>query len=123
MMCHHFGKHNFLELRLKLLQQFQIELVSLPDEFTIIPGDCSKFSLKCTQCGKCVSPPDCMTFFNAPSAILIHLKMTVAAEDHMIIMEEGDPSVKLELVPILLTTNISYCESVASFVIQLKLVI
>ena len=56
MMCQHFAKLKFLESSLELLQQFQLELVSISDEFTIFPGDRSK-CLKCNRHGKCVCPP------------------------------------------------------------------
>ena len=57
-----------------------------------------------------------MTLFNAPSAILSHLDMKFLVEDHTSnITEEVDPSVKLELVPILFTSNSNYCKSIASF--------
>ena len=56
-MCQRFGKLQYFESTLELLQQFQLELVLMSDEFSIFPGDCSKFSLKCNWCGKYVSPP------------------------------------------------------------------
>ena len=111
-------KHKFLESSLKLLQQFHIGLVSLSDEFRLFPGDCSTFSLECTQCGKYVSPPGSigMTLFIAPYAILSHLGLKFLNEDHTTnITKEEDPSVKLELVPILFTSNINYATSVASY--------
>jgi hypothetical protein len=57
-MCQHFGKLKFLESTLELIQQFKLQMISSSDEFTIFCGDCSKFSLMCTQCGKYVSYPE-----------------------------------------------------------------
>ena len=90
MMNQHFVKLKYLESMLELLQQFYLQLVLMSDEFIIFPGDCLKFSLKCKRCGKCVSPPESIgtTLFNAPSAILSHLKMLFSAKDHNSIMEE-----------------------------------
>ncbi len=99
MMCQRFGKkHKFLESSLELLQQFHIGLVSLSDEFRLFPGDCSTFSLECTQCGKYVSPPGSigMPLFIAPYAILSHLGLKFLNEDHTTnITKEEDPSVNL----------------------------
>jgi hypothetical protein len=116
MMCQHFGKLKFLESTLELLQQFKLQMISISDEFTIFPGDCSKFSLMCTWCEKCVSYPESIawTLFTAPYAILSHLDIMLLDED------ENDPSNQLETLPILFTSHKKYDESFASFLDSLN---
>jgi hypothetical protein len=114
-MCQHFGKLKFLESTLELLQQFKLQMISSSDEFTIFPGDHSKFSLMCTRCGKCVSYSESIgwTLFMAPYAILSHL-------DILLDEDENDPSNQLEMLPILFTSHKNYEESFASFLDSLK---
>jgi hypothetical protein len=116
MICQRFGKLKFLELTLELLQQFKLQMVSMSDEFSIFSGDCSKFCLKCTRCGKCVSSPESVgvTLFNAPSAILFHLDIRILPEDHTKLTDK-DASVKLESLPILFESVINYQNLVASY--------
>ena len=116
MMCQHFGKLKFLESTLELLQQFKLQMISSSDEFTIFPGDCSKFSLMCTRCGKCISYPESIgwTLFNAPYTIFSHLDIVLLDED------ENDPSNQLETLPILFTSHSNYDESFAFFLDSLK---
>ncbi len=59
-------------------------------KYLLFPGDLSKFSLKCGQCGKCVSPPEFIgaILFNVPQAILHHLKMKAADDDVLVLLEE-----------------------------------
>jgi hypothetical protein len=92
MMCQHFGKLKFLESTLELLQQFKLQMISTSGEFTIFPVDCSKFSLKCTRCGKCVTYPESIgwTLSMAPYAILSHLDIMLLDEN------ENDASNQLE---------------------------
>jgi hypothetical protein len=104
MMCQHFGKLKFLESTLELLQQFTLEMISSSDEFLIFPGDGSKFSLKCTQCGKYVTYPQSIgcTLSIAPYAILSHLDITLSAEN------KNDVSNHLVTLPILFTSHQNY---------------
>ena len=69
-----------------------------------LPGDCSKFSLTCTQCGKCVSYSESIgwTLFNAPYTVLSHLDIVLSDED------ENDPSNPLEILPNLFTSHSNY---------------
>ena len=86
MMHQRFKKHTFFESTLELLQQFYLQAVSVElKKYLLFPGDLSKFSLKCGRCGKCVSPPEFIgaILFNAPQAILHHLKMKAADDDHL----------------------------------------
>ena len=115
-MSQHFGKLKFLESTLELLQQFKLQMISSSDEFTIFPGDCSKFSLKCTRCGKCVTYPESigLTLSMAPYAILSHLDIVHSDED------EIDASVQLETLPILFASYKNYEESFGCFSVSLK---
>jgi hypothetical protein len=87
-------------------------MISSSDAFTIFPGDCSKFSLMCTQCGKCVSYPESIgwTLSMAPYAILSHLDIMLLDKD------DNDSSNQLEMLPILFTSHKNYDESFASFI-------
>jgi hypothetical protein len=52
-MCHQrFTEHRFLESTLELLQQFYLQVESIAHDYKVLPGDQSKFSLKCLRCGK-----------------------------------------------------------------------
>jgi hypothetical protein len=115
-MCQHFGKVKFLESTLELLQQFKLQMISSSDEFTIFPGDGSKFSLKCTRCGKCVTYPESigLTLSMAPYAILSHLDIMLSDED------ENDLSNQLEMLPIFFTSHKNYDVSFASFLHSIK---
>ena len=64
-----------------------------------------------------MSPPGSigMIVFIAPCAILFHLGLKFLDEDHINITEEEDPSVKLESVPILFTSNNNYATSVGYY--------
>ncbi len=92
-------------------------MISSSDEFSIFPGDHSKFSLKCTRCGKCVTYPESigLTLSMAPYAILFHLDIVHSNED------EDDASDQLETLPILFTSHKNYEESFGSFSESLKL--
>jgi hypothetical protein len=71
---------------LVLLQQFYLQAVTVElKKYLLFPGDLSKFSLKCCRCGKSVSPLESIgaILFNAPQAILHHLKMKAADDDHL----------------------------------------
>jgi hypothetical protein len=83
MMSQHFGKLKFLESTLELLQQFKLQMISSSDVFSIFPGDCLKFSLKCTRCGKCITYPESigLTLSMAPYAILSHLDIVYLDDD------------------------------------------
>ena len=117
MMSQHFGKLKFLESTLELLQQFKLQMISSSDVFSIFPGDCLKFSLKCTWCGKCVTYPESigLTLSMAPYAILSHLDIVHSDED------ENDASDQLETLPILFTSHKNYEESFGFFSVSLKL--
>jgi hypothetical protein len=82
-MCQHSGKLKFLESSLELLQQFKLQMISSSEEIKIFTGDCSKFSLKCTWCGKCVTYPESIgwTLSMAHYAILSHLDIVHSDED------------------------------------------
>ena len=115
MMCQHFGKLKFLESTLELLQQFKLQMISSSDEFTIFPGDHSKFSLMCTRCGKCVSYPESIrwTLSMAPYAILYHL-------DILFDEDENDTSNQLETLPNPFTSHKNYDDSFTFFLDSLK---
>jgi hypothetical protein len=86
MMHQRFKKNTFFESTLELLQQVYLQAVFVKSKkYLSFPGDLSKFSLKCGRCGRCVSPPEFIgaILFNAPQAILHHLKMKAADDDHL----------------------------------------
>ncbi len=116
MMCQHFGKLKFLESTLELLQQFTLQMISSSDEFLIFPGEGSKFSLKCTRCGKYVTYPETIgcTLSIMPYAILSHLNITLSHEN------EKDLSDHLEMLPILFTSHQNYERVEASFIDSCK---
>ena len=117
MMCQHFGKLKFLESTLELLQQFKLQMISTSDEFTIFPGDRSKFSLKCIRCRKCVIYPESIGWIlsMAPYAILSHLDIVLLDEN------ENDASNQLETLPIIFGSHQNYEESFGFFNESLKL--
>jgi hypothetical protein len=104
---------------LELLQQFYLQAVSVQlKKYLLFPGDLSKFSLKCGRCEKCVSPPEFIgaILFNAPQAILHHLKMKVADDDHLKMKSpNNEPALFFQLVPVLFTSCSKYSESYESF--------
>ncbi len=91
-------------------------MISSSDEFLIFPGDGSKFSLKCTRCGKYVTYPESIgcTLSIAPYALLSHLDITLSHEN------ENDVSNCLETLPILFTSHQNYKKAIASFVDSCK---
>jgi hypothetical protein len=78
-----FKKHSFLESMLEILQRFYIHMATDPDDFFIFPRDLALYTLRCTGCGKCISPLDSSgeTLFHAPSAMLHHWDMIQPNED------------------------------------------
>jgi hypothetical protein len=119
MMHQHFKKHTYCESTLELLQQFYLQAVSVESKkYLLFPGDLSKFSLRCGRCGKCVSPPEFISavLFNAPQAILHHLKMKAADDDHLKMKSpNNEPALLFQSVPVLFTSCSNYYESYESF--------
>jgi hypothetical protein len=104
---------------LELLQQFHLQAVSVESKkHLIFSGDLSKFSLKCGRCGKCVSPPEFIgaILFNVPQAILHHLKMRAADDDHLKMKSpNNEPALLFQSVPVLFTSCSNYSELYESF--------
>jgi hypothetical protein len=48
----HFMEHRFLELTLELLQKSYLQTKSIAQDYKVLPGDQSKFCLRCLCCGK-----------------------------------------------------------------------
>jgi hypothetical protein len=46
-----FEKHSMLESKLEILQQFYIQMESDLNEFSVLPGDLSTYTLPCIRCG------------------------------------------------------------------------
>ncbi len=66
-----FEKHSKLELTLKILQQFYIQMEIEPDDFHLFPGDSSLYTLRCMRCRKPVTVAGSIieTLLHAPSAM------------------------------------------------------
>jgi hypothetical protein len=47
-----FEKHSILESKLKILQQFYIQMETEPDDFHLFSGDLSMYTLRCIRCGQ-----------------------------------------------------------------------
>ncbi len=97
----HFMEHRFLESTFELLQQFYIQIESIAHDYKVIPGDQSKFSLKCLCCGKKNTPTELLgkLIFIAPMAISHHLKM-LSSISHV-----NDSRLVLKNMPVLFTST------------------
>ena len=73
-----FEKHSILESKLKILQQFYIQMETEPDDFHhLFPGDLSTYMLRCIRCGQLVDLAGSIedTLLHAPTAMLYHWNM------------------------------------------------
>jgi hypothetical protein len=80
-----FSKHVYLESTLEILQQFNIKMNSDHKRYCLIPGDLSKYTLKCVRCHRNLTAPGTIgeTLYHAPIAILRHWEM-IDYQDHQI---------------------------------------
>jgi hypothetical protein len=72
-----FEKHSMLELLIEILQQFYIQMEIEPDDFHLLPGDSSLYTLRCMRCCKPVTVAGWIgeTLLHAPTAMLYHWNM------------------------------------------------
>jgi hypothetical protein len=69
-----FQKHSMLESMLEILQQFYIQIETVPNDFLFFPGDSCLYTLRCMRCCKPVTVAGSIgeTLLHAPTAMLYH---------------------------------------------------
>ena len=62
---------------LEILQQFYIQMETVPHDFLLFPGDSSLYTLRCMRCHKPVTVAGSIgeTLLHAPTAMLYHWNM------------------------------------------------
>ena len=104
-----FEKHSMLESTLEILQQFYIQMETVPDDFHLFPGDSSLYTLRCKRCDQHVTlhGSNGETLFHAPTAMLYHWNM----------IEPHDEQIHREsmLMPLLFASCENYVRSSKSF--------
>ncbi len=104
-----FKKHSILKSMLEILQQFNIQMETEPDDFHLFPGDLSTYTLRCTRCGQCVTLAGLfgVTLLHAPTAMLYHWNMVQSngMQNHR----------ELMLMPLLFTSYENNLRSSKSF--------
>jgi hypothetical protein len=97
-----FEKHSMLESTLEILQQFYIQMETVPDDFHLFPGDLSTYTLRCIRFGQHVTLHGSIgeTLFHAPAAMIYCWNM-IQPHD-----EQNDR--ELMLMPLLFTSYDNY---------------
>jgi hypothetical protein len=106
-----FTEHRFLELTLELLQQFHLQVESVAHDYTVFPGNQSKFSLNCLCWGKKITPTELIgkLLFIAPMAMCHHLKILSS------IPPVNDSPLVFKNMPVLFTSTKNYSASKTLF--------
>jgi hypothetical protein len=69
-----FQNHSMLESMLEILQQFYIQMETVPHDFLLFPGDSALYTLRCMKCCKRVTVAGSIgeTLLHAPTVMLYH---------------------------------------------------